>query len=277
MDLDPQCSLSFLAMGVEPYSQKVYEELIPTLKNLFDGYFNGTPVRPEDIILKKVVKSSPGKVFNHVDLVLSHQEMNLLDLRLARHQFTGQEESEIHLELEKLSIIRTFINQISNQYDYVFIDCPPNVNLATQNAFFASDYYVIPAIPDRLSTIGISLIRAQMDRFNEMFHPLCRRVNQPYTETKLAGIIFNKVYEYASTPKSSHREVMDHIRNELPDVTYEPYVTDGDGISLAAQFSLPVFAYRDLPKAQQNAAKQASYLDAVVTEFLQHVRKEVTT
>jgi chromosome partitioning protein len=40
------------------------------------------------------------------------------------------------------------LQSVQDQYDYIIFDCPPNFNLVTQNGLFASDGYVIPAIPD---------------------------------------------------------------------------------------------------------------------------------
>src|SRR5690606_32752369 len=45
--------------------------------------------------------------------------------------------------------------ELIDEYDYVLIDCPPNLGLITLNGIYVSDYYVIPVIPDILSTYGI--------------------------------------------------------------------------------------------------------------------------
>ena len=52
---------------------------------------------------------------------------------------------------------------------------------------------------------------------------------------------------------------------------FKNYVTDGDGMSAAAQMNLPVFAFSDLPRAHQNAEKQAKYLGKVVDEFVTRI------
>src|SRR4051794_24596649 len=62
VDLDPQCNLSFLALGVDSYVNKVYKKDTNTLKNVFDCYFNESTVNVDDIVQEKLVNSSPGFV-----------------------------------------------------------------------------------------------------------------------------------------------------------------------------------------------------------------------
>ncbi|WP_279379164.1 ParA family protein [Thermobrachium celere] len=39
------------------------------------------------------------------------------------------------------------------------MDCPPSFGMVTKNAIIASDYYLIPAKMDYLSTLGINQLR----------------------------------------------------------------------------------------------------------------------
>ena len=51
-------------------------------------------------------------------------------------------------------------------------------------------------------------------------------------------------------------------------MVFDNYITDGDGIAVAADNNMTVYSYDDLPKSQSNAKKQAGYLDNVVDELL---------
>lgn len=214
-------------------------------------------------------------MYTQVGIVLSHQELTLLDLKLAREKRAGRDHrEETRFEIEKLAVIQSLIAQVDSEYDYVLLDCPPNINLVTQNAFFSSSHYVVPAIPDFLSTVGISLIRTHMKQFNDDFRSMCSYAgsSKPYVDTTFGGIVFNMVDEYGGGPKDGHSQIIENVKGEQGvQAVFSSYVTDGDGISAAAQMNLPVFAYNDLPRSQKNAEKQASYLESIVDEFVERI------
>lgn len=47
------------------------------------------------------------------------------------------------------------INAAEN-YDYVLFDCPPATKIVSQNALASSNCYIIPVIPDELSSRGVT-------------------------------------------------------------------------------------------------------------------------
>lgn len=275
IDLDPQCNLSFLAIGANNYIDHTYKSDGSTLKNIFDDYFLRKEITSNSSILQKKVRASAGKIFTKLDIILSHQELTLLDMKLAREKRSGcDHREETKFEIDKLSIIKNVIESADEEYDYVLLDCPPNVNLVTQNAFFASDYYVVPAIPDFLSTVGISLIKQYMEQFNTDYSSMWAYsgLDGEYTDTKFGGIIFNMVDEYGGGPKHGHQQfIHSTIAQQGDEAIFKNYITDGDGISAAAQMNIPVFAYGDLPRAHGNAEKQAGYLWKVVEEFIDRI------
>jgi chromosome partitioning protein len=50
-------------------------------------------------------------------------------------------------------------------YDFVFIDCPPDIGIFTMGAFYASDYVLIPIQPERLSVEGVEQLMIKIQDF----------------------------------------------------------------------------------------------------------------
>jgi cellulose biosynthesis protein BcsQ len=47
--------------------------------------------------------------------------------------------------------LKSVLKMFKNEYDYIFLDCPPNITLVSENIFFASDLILVPVIPTTLS------------------------------------------------------------------------------------------------------------------------------
>ena len=115
IDLDPQCNLSYLALGVSKYVDSVYENGQLTLKDIFDSYFDGKIFSTSDAIIKEPITASPGKIWKNVDILPSHSDLVLVDMRLARERKSGtSHQEETKFELDKLSIIYNAIKQVED-------------------------------------------------------------------------------------------------------------------------------------------------------------------
>jgi chromosome partitioning protein len=69
--------------------------------------------------------------------------------------------------LNPMELLKNAVYPILDDYDYVLIDCPPNLGFITRNGIEISDYYLIPTIPDTLSTYGIPQIVKTIHQFTE--------------------------------------------------------------------------------------------------------------
>jgi chromosome partitioning protein len=71
----------------------------------------------------------------------------------------------LHLVLEHTKTPTRRLGQLlrpmRKEYDYVFLDCPPSISLASESVFEASDVLLVPLIPTTLSLRALS----QLDRF----------------------------------------------------------------------------------------------------------------
>jgi chromosome partitioning protein len=64
-------------------------------------------------------------------------------------------------EWEKRTLLARWLDNINAQetYDYVIFDCPPATKIVSQNALAASNCYVIPVIPEDISSRGVTHFR----------------------------------------------------------------------------------------------------------------------
>ncbi len=68
-----------------------------------------------------------------------------------------------------IEILKKAIRPIKFNYDYILIDCPPNLGIITLNGIRIANGYIIPTIPDILSTYGIPQIINRVNEFAKMW------------------------------------------------------------------------------------------------------------
>lgn len=71
---------------------------------------------------------------------------------------------------------RALANEVFSDFDYVLIDCPPALGVATLNGLTAATGFLIPTIADHVSTIGAAQL---VDRIERHSQDLRRRL-KPY-------------------------------------------------------------------------------------------------
>lgn len=120
LDLDPQGSASFY-FRVKP--SKKFDT-----KKLLKGK-------------KKIDKNIKGTDFDNLDLLASDISYRNLDIILD------------DLKRSKKQLIDILV-PFGKEYEYIFIDCPPNITLVSENVFFAAHYLLVPLIPTTLSMLS---------------------------------------------------------------------------------------------------------------------------
>jgi|GEM_PF-336661 len=95
---------------------------------------------------------------------------------------------------EPRCILRDHIREegLMEAYDYILIDCPPSLGLPTINALLASDYFVVPVVPEFLSLQGLNLIMKRVTGLKDRYD----------ANIDFAGTILNKV----SIQRTDHKE-----------------------------------------------------------------------
>ena len=149
VDLDPQASASSWLMTQELYLERVVNfpgNPINSSYQIFrDALFYENYYNKEIGIQKGVVKDKKGTILTPtLDLIPSNTQLDNLEREIVNYY-------DLKLAIFHEALLK---HDIVNDYDYILIDCPPNMGSASQNALFASDAFVIPIIPDPLSFQG---------------------------------------------------------------------------------------------------------------------------
>jgi len=87
---------------------------------------------------KNIDKNIKGTDFLNLDLLPSKLSYRNFDLAL----------NALKNSTKKLKAI---FKEIEDDYDYLFLDCPPGISLISENVFNASDIILVPLIPTTLS------------------------------------------------------------------------------------------------------------------------------
>ena len=88
-------------------------------------------------------------------------------------------------EFEK-NLIRSILEPIEKDYDFIILDCAPGYNLITRSALLASNFYLIPSRPEPLSLIGIQLLERRVAKLKEM-----HGIDKDPNTLSLIGIAFS--------------------------------------------------------------------------------------
>lgn len=68
-------------------------------------------------------------------------------------------------------LLKDLLDRVKGRYDFVIIDTPPSLNVLTVNAYVASDYLIIPMVPEILSLLGVSQLKETVDAVKRFYNP----------------------------------------------------------------------------------------------------------
>ena len=96
----------------------------------------------QNIIDDKTLDVSQGIIHHRegVDLLPSNIELSGFEVRLIN-------------AMSRERVLKTYVNEVKKNYDYVLIDCMPSLGMITINALTAADSVIIPTQPHCPNTI----------------------------------------------------------------------------------------------------------------------------
>jgi chromosome partitioning protein len=199
IDLDPQGNAS-TALGVEHReSAGVYEVLMGT--------------SPISTVIQKVAG------FPELDCIPSNTSLANAEINLV---------SMVARELQ----LKEAIDEISVNYDYIFIDCPPSLGLLTINAFAASRELMIPIQTEYYALEGLSQLL-------ETYTLVKKRLNPALNLSTIILTMFDSRTRLSNDVAANVRA---HFPNELIDIPIPRAVR----VSEAPSYNQTVMTYDPL-------------------------------
>ena len=117
----------------------------------------------QDIVDDKDIEVQRG-ILHHregVDLLPVNIELSGLEVRLIN-------------AISRESILKTYVNEVKKNYDYILIYCTPSLGMMTLNALAAADSVVIPTQPHYLSAKGLELLLRSVSKVKRQINPKLR-------------------------------------------------------------------------------------------------------
>lgn len=148
------------------------------------------------------------------------------------------------------------LKTVQNEYDFCILDTPPAIDVVTTNALIASDYIVIPAEANELSTDGIAAIYASIADTKQYYNP----------DIKIAGILLTR-FKKQTTLARNYRGIFEKMAKAMKTKVFSTPIRENVNLSEVPSFHVPVFAFRPESSGAEDYA-------AFAKEILEDIRKD---
>jgi chromosome partitioning protein len=144
-----------------------------------------------------------------------------IDLSGAAIELVDQEKREFYL--------KTALEPIKDNYDYILIDCPPSLGILTLNGLAAADAVLIPLQCEYFALEGLTLLLQTVKRVQKTLNP----------ELEIGGIFFTM---YDSRTKLA-QDVVQQVTSYFKDRVFRTIIPRNVRLSEAPSHGLPICKY----------------------------------
>lgn len=142
---------------------------------------------------------------------------------------------------DKEYILKKYIDQIRDNYDFVIIDCPPSLNTLTVNAMTTADTVLVPIQCEFFALEGLSQLIHTINLVQDRLNP----------NLDIEGVVFT-MYD-ARTNLSL--QVVENVKDNLNQTVYKSIIPRNVRLAEAPSHGLPITLY-DSKSAGAEAYRQ---------------------
>lgn len=187
--------------------------------------------------------------------VICQTELPLLSVVPASKDLVGAEIELVAADRREYRL-KYALAPLSDQYDYILLDCPPSLGLLTLNSLTASNYLLIPIQSEYYALEGLSALLETLQLVKRGLNP----------QLELVGI---NITMFDSRNRLSH-QVVEEIQKHFPDKLFKSIIRRNVRLSESPSYGKPVCLYDPSSSGAQD------YLD-LAKELIAHGETHVIT
>ncbi len=150
------------------------------------------------------------------------------DLLSANGDLTGAEVGLLD-ELAREIRLRNAVDEIKANYDFIFIDCPPALNMLTVNALVAATSVIIPMQCEYYALEGLSALLDSIEKIRKYLNP----------DLKVEGLL-RTMYD----PRNNlATEVSSQLLEHFGEQVYRTIIPRNVRLAEAPSYGLPIIKY----------------------------------
>ena len=157
-----------------------------------------------------------------------HTNIKNLDIIPASVQLAGAEIELVQLEGREKRLKKA-LNKIKDDYDYVFIDCPPSLGLLTINSLTAVDSVLIPIQCEFYALEGVSQLMSTIELVKKNLNP----------DLEIQGVILSMFDGRTNLSIQVVEEVKKYFREKV----YSTVIPRNVRLAEAPSFGMPITEY----------------------------------
>ena len=155
-------------------------------------------------------------------------QVELLEILPANVDLTGAD-VDIVYKRNREQILKNALEKIRNDYDYIFIDCPPSLGLLTINAWVAADSVIIPLQSEYFAMEGLSQLMNTIALVKQRLNP----------NLQIEGVVITMYDSRALISKQIASEIKKFFKSKL----YEIIIPRNVRLAEAPSHGVPVMLH----------------------------------
>lgn len=143
-------------------------------------------------------------------------------------------EIELVTAMARESVLKDAVNKVKDEFDYVFIDCPPSLGLLTINALIAANSLLIPIQCEYYALEGVAKLLESMQMVKRRMNP----------DLEIFGVLMTMFDSRTTLSK----QVVDEVQEYFGKKMFKTIIPRNVKVSEAPSHGMPVVQYARVSK-----------------------------